>query len=81
MVGTVAICFEQFVFLKHIYIIYRLKYGKSLNESSNIMNRVENNVAKIEIVHYEPFLFWPQCFQQMSAEDPSSAGEKRLIMG
>ena len=34
------------------------EYGKKLSK------RVENNVGKEEIAHYEQFLLFPQCFQK-----------------
>ena len=32
-----------------------------------LLNKVENIVAKVEIAHHEQFLLLSQCFQNMSA--------------
>ena len=37
------------------------------------LNRVENIVAKAEIVHHELFFLSRQCFQKSSAADPSES--------
>ena len=34
-----------------------------------LINRVENTVANVEIAHYEQFLLLPQCFQTSSAAE------------
>ena len=36
-----------------------------------LLNRVDNIVAKGEISHVEQFLLLPQCFQKLSAADAS----------
>ena len=37
-------------------------------------DRVENNVGKEEIAHYEQFLLFPQCFQKLSFVDALKLG-------
>ena len=34
-----------------------------------LLNKVENIVAKGEIVQHEQFLLWSQCFQKLSAAE------------
>ena len=38
-----------------------------------LLNKVENNVAKGEIAHFEQFLLLPQCFKKSSAAKASES--------
>ena len=41
--------------------------GPKSQLTSEVLNKVENIVAKGEIAHHEHFHLWPQCFQKSFA--------------